>query len=100
MIFYQSLSVAICAVAAAEIYWMIRILIKYEVPKAWQIVFFYFFVATVLLFFIQCYVLFYPVRSKWPLKAHSAVFCMVVFSFCRAIRSVSMYKKNFYKDRL
>lgn len=84
-------------VAICEIIWMIRILIRYEIPRAWQIVFFYFFVATVLLVFIQTYVLFYPVRSKWPLKSHSAIFLVVVGAFCKAIRSVSMYKINYYK---
>jgi hypothetical protein len=95
MIFYLSLSVInMLALLTVQVL-MVGILIKYEIPKSWHRFLFLTFAVTFLFFLGQAYTLIHPGHSRVIVKLVVTLYCYKTFEFCKAIRSVSMIKKNY-----
>jgi hypothetical protein len=98
MTFYLSLSIInMIALVTVQVL-MIRILIKYEIPRSWHKFLFLTFAVTFLFLLGQAYTILHPGNSKVIVKLVVTLYCYKTFEFCKAIKSVSMLKKNFYKN--
>lgn len=91
----QTLSLVNVAGCIACIVMMVTRLIKYEIPRAWQVYMFFVFVLTFLVAIGQIFTfIYFPRISAW-LKMWATVYWIKTIWFCHVIKTVSMIKKNY-----